>query len=35
MLIVSLPLLEVVLPQVFEQTPRELDSVLRAMRAPG
>jgi flagellar biosynthesis protein FliR len=35
MIIISLPLLEVVLPQVFEQTPRELDSVLRAMRAPG
>jgi len=35
MMIISLPLLEVVLPQVFEQTPRELDSVLRAMRTPG
>jgi flagellar biosynthetic protein FliR len=35
MIIISLPLLEVVLPQVFSQTPRELDSVLRAMRAPG
>ena len=35
MMIISLPLLEVVLPQVFQQTPRELDAVLRAMRAPG
>jgi flagellar biosynthetic protein FliR len=35
MIILSLPLLEVVLPQVFSQTPRELDSVLRAMRSPG
>jgi flagellar biosynthetic protein FliR len=35
MLVLSLPLLENVLPQVFEQTPRELDSVLRAMRTPG
>jgi flagellar biosynthesis protein FliR len=35
MMIISLPLLEVVLPQVFNQTPRELDAVLRAMRAPG
>lgn len=35
MMIISLPLLEVVLPQVFEQTPRELDAVLRAMRTPG
>lgn len=35
MLIISLPLLGVVLPQVFEETPRELDAVLRAMRAPG
>jgi flagellar biosynthesis protein FliR len=35
MMIISLPLLAVVLPQVFEQTPRELDSVLRLMRAPG
>jgi flagellar biosynthetic protein FliR len=35
MIIISFPLLEVVLPQVFSQTPRELDSVLRAMRAPG
>ena len=35
MIIISLPLLEVVLPQVFEQTPRELDAVLRAMRTPG
>ena len=35
MIIISLPLLEVVLPQVFSETPRELDSVLRAMRAPG
>lgn len=35
MMIVSLPLLEVVLPQVFQDTPRELDAVLRAMRAPG
>ena len=35
MIIISLPLLEVVLPQVFSQTPRELDSVLRAMRVPG
>jgi flagellar biosynthetic protein FliR len=35
MIIISLPLLENVLPQVFSQTPRELDSVLRAMRAPG
>lgn len=35
MMILSLPLLEVVLPQVFDQTPRELDAVLRAMRTPG
>jgi flagellar biosynthetic protein FliR len=35
MMIISLPLLENVLPQVFEQTPRELDAVLRAMRTPG
>jgi flagellar biosynthetic protein FliR len=35
MIIISMPLLENVLPQVFSQTPRELDSVLRAMRAPG
>jgi flagellar biosynthetic protein FliR len=35
MIIVALPLLEVVLPQVFAQTPRELDAVLRAMRTPG
>lgn len=35
MMIISLPLLEVVLPQVFQETPRELDAVLRAMRAPG
>jgi flagellar biosynthetic protein FliR len=35
MLIISLPLLEVVLPQVFQETPRELDAVLRAMRTPG
>jgi flagellar biosynthetic protein FliR len=35
MMVLSLPLLENVLPQVFDQTPRELDAVLRAMRAPG
>lgn len=35
MMIVSLPLLALVLPQVFDETPRELDAVLRAMRAPG
>lgn len=35
MIVISLPLLQVVLPQVFEQTPRELDAVLRAMRSPG
>jgi flagellar biosynthetic protein FliR len=35
MMLISLPLLENVLPQVFEQTPRELDAVLRAMRTPG
>jgi flagellar biosynthetic protein FliR len=35
MILISLPLLEVVLPQVFEETPRELDAVLRAIRAPG
>jgi flagellar biosynthesis protein FliR len=35
MIVLSLPLLEVYLPQVFSETPRELDSVLRAMRAPG
>jgi flagellar biosynthetic protein FliR len=35
MIVISLPLLENVLPQVFEQTPRELDAVLRAMRTPG
>jgi flagellar biosynthetic protein FliR len=35
MIILSLPLLEVYLPQVFSETPRELDSVLRAMRVPG
>ena len=32
---ISLPLLENVLPQVFSETPRELDAVLRAMRTPG
>jgi flagellar biosynthesis protein FliR len=35
MMIISLPLLTVVLPQVFSETPRELDAVLRAMRIPG
>ena len=35
MMMVSLPLLVNVLPQVISETPRELDSVLRAMRAPG
>jgi flagellar biosynthetic protein FliR len=35
MMIISLPLLENVLPQVFSETPRELDAVLRAMRTPG
>ena len=35
MMIISLPLLGVVLPQVISETPRELDAVLRAMRAPG
>ena len=35
MMIISLPLLENVLPQVFQETPRELDAVLRAMRTPG
>jgi flagellar biosynthetic protein FliR len=35
MMIISLPLLAVVLPQVFSETPRELDAVLRAMRTPG
>jgi flagellar biosynthetic protein FliR len=35
MIVVALPLLGVVLPQVFEETPRELDAVLRAMRTPG
>lgn len=35
MMVISLPLLENVLPQVFSQTPRELDAVLRAMRTPG
>jgi flagellar biosynthetic protein FliR len=35
MMIISLPLLGVVLPQVFSETPRELDAVLRAMRTPG
>ena len=32
MLIVSMPLLGVVLPQVFAETPRQLDAVLRNMR---
>jgi flagellar biosynthetic protein FliR len=35
MMIISLPLLAIVLPQVFSETPRELDAVLRAMRVPG
>ncbi len=35
MMIISLPLLTNVLPQVFDETPRELDAVLRAMKAPG
>jgi flagellar biosynthetic protein FliR len=35
MIIVSLPLLVAVLPQVFAQTPGELDAVLRLMRSPG
>jgi hypothetical protein len=34
-MIISLPLLTLVLPQVFDETPRQLDAVLRAMRAPG
>jgi len=35
MMFISMPLLGVVLPQVFDQTPRELDAVLRQLRAPG
>jgi flagellar biosynthetic protein FliR len=35
MMIISLPLLENVLPQVFDETPRELDAVLRALQIPG
>jgi flagellar biosynthesis protein FliR len=35
MMVISFPLLVVVLPQVFSETPRELDAVLRAMRIPG
>jgi flagellar biosynthetic protein FliR len=35
MIIVSLPLLVTVLPQVYAQTPGELDAVLRLMRPPG
>lgn len=32
MLIISMPLLGVVLPEVFQETPRQLDAVLREMR---
>ena len=35
MIVLTLPLLVVVLPQVFGETPRELDTVLRLLRAPG
>jgi flagellar biosynthetic protein FliR len=35
MIVLSLPLLVSVLPQVFAQTPHELDAVLRLMRPPG
>jgi len=35
MIVLSLPLLFTVLPQVYAQTPRELDAVLRLMRPPG
>jgi hypothetical protein len=35
MIVISLPLLVTVLPQVYAQTPRELDAVLRLMRPPG
>lgn len=35
MIVIAMPLLGVVVPQVFEQAPRELDSVMRLMRPPG
>jgi flagellar biosynthetic protein FliR len=35
MIVLSLPLLITVLPQVYAETPRELDAVLRLMRPPG
>jgi flagellar biosynthetic protein FliR len=35
MIVLSLPLLVAVLPQVYAETPRELDAVLRLMRPPG
>ena len=35
MIIISMPLLVNVLPQVYAQTPHELDAVLRLMRPPG
>jgi flagellar biosynthetic protein FliR len=35
MIVISMPLLFTVLPQVYAQTPRELDAVLRLMRPPG
>ncbi len=35
MIVISLPLLVSVMPQVFAETPHELDAVLRLMRVPG
>ena len=35
MIVISLPLLVQVMPQVYAQTPGELDAVLRLMRSPG
>ena len=35
MIVISFPLLINVMPQVYAQTPRQLDAVLRLMRAPG
>jgi flagellar biosynthetic protein FliR len=35
MIVLSLPLLVTVLPQVYAETPHELDAVLRLMRPPG
>jgi flagellar biosynthetic protein FliR len=35
MIIIAMPLLGIVVPQVFEEAPRELDAAMRLMRPPG